>query len=78
VLRDLTRRIANDEVRHYKHFYRYFNALHERERLGRGKVLGALARRLLEIKNEDAEIALRNVLRIEHEREDVPEARSGR
>mgnify|MGYP001580487445 FL=1 len=73
VLRDLTRRIANDEVRHYKHFYRYFNALHEHERLGRGKVLGALARRLLEIKNEDAEIALRNVLRIEHEREDVPE-----
>ena len=73
VLRDLTRRIANDEVRHYKHFFRYFNALHDREGLGRHKVLGALTRRLLEIKNEDAEIALRNVLRIERDREDVPE-----
>lgn len=73
VLRDLTRRIANDEVRHYKHFFRYFNSLSRRERLGRTRVFSALARRLLEIKNEDAEIALRNVLRIEHDREDVPE-----
>lgn len=73
VLRDLTRRIANDEVRHYKHFFRHFNTLADRERLGRTRVLAALARRLLEIKNEDAEIALRNVLRIEQDREDVPE-----
>lgn len=73
VLRDLTRRIANDEVRHYKHFFRYFNTLSDRERLGRIRVLAALARRLLEIKNEDAEIALRNVLRIERNRDDVPE-----
>ena len=73
VLRDLTRRIANDEVRHYKHFFRYFNALNGQERIGRARVLGALARRLLEIKNEDAEIALRNVLRVERNQEDVPE-----
>jgi len=73
VLRNLTRRIANDEIRHYKHFFRYFNALNGQERLGRLKVLGALARRLLEIKNEDAEIALRNVLRVERNQEDVPE-----
>ncbi|WP_423192019.1 ferritin-like domain-containing protein [Cupriavidus sp. H18C2] len=73
VLRDLSRRIASDEVRHYKHFFRYFNELSDRERLGRGKVLSALARRLLEIKNEDTEIALRNVLRVEQGREDVPE-----
>ena len=73
VLCNLTRRIANDEVRHYKHFFRYFNALNGRERIGRARVLGALARRLLEIKNEDAEIALRNVLRVERNQEDVPE-----
>lgn len=73
VLRDLTRRIANDEVRHYKHFFRYFNVLNGQERIGRARVLGALARRLLEIKNEDAEIALRNVLRVERNQEDVPE-----
>ena len=40
------------------------------EQVGRGRV-GALARRLLEIKNEDAEIALRNVLRIERGTEAV-------
>ncbi len=50
VLRDLTRRISNDEVRHYKHFYHFFNRFAESERLGRLRVLGALARRLLEIK----------------------------
>ncbi|AOY90928.1 ferritin [Cupriavidus sp. USMAA2-4] len=71
VLRDLSRRIANDEVRHYKHFFRYFNDFRLQEQVGRGRVLGALARRLLEIKNEDAEIALRNVLRIERGTEAV-------
>ncbi|SCU76450.1 conserved hypothetical protein [Cupriavidus necator] len=74
VLRDLTRRISNDEVRHYKHFYHFFNRFAESERLGRLRVLGALARRLLEIKNEDAAIALRNVLRMERGVEAVSEA----
>jgi hypothetical protein len=74
VLRDLTRRISNDEVRHYKHFYRFFNRFAAAERLGRLRVLGALARRLLEIKNEDAAIALRNVLRMERGVEAVSEA----
>ena len=73
VLRALTRRIADDEVRHYKHFYRFFNRFAESEGLGRARVLGALARRLLEIKNEDAAIALRNVLRMERGQEDIPE-----
>ncbi|WP_354682309.1 ferritin-like domain-containing protein [Cupriavidus necator] len=74
VLRDLTRRISNDEVRHYKHFYQFFNRFAQSERLGRLRVLGALGRRLLEIKNEDAAIALRNVLRMERGVEAVPEA----
>lgn len=73
VLRNLTRRIADDEVRHYKHFYRFFNRFAESEGIGRARVLGALARRLLEIKNEDAAIALRNVLRMERGQEDIPE-----
>jgi rubrerythrin len=73
VLRALTRRIANDEVRHYKHFYRFFNRFAESEQVGRAKVLGALMRRLLEIKNEDAAIALRNVLRMERGQEAIPE-----
>lgn len=73
VLRDLTRRVANDEVRHYKHFYQFFNRFVEAERLGKLRVFGALARRLLEIKNEDAAIALRNVLRMERGVEEIPD-----
>ncbi|SCB14866.1 ferritin [Cupriavidus alkaliphilus] len=73
VLRDLTRRISNDEVRHYKRFFHFFNRFAEAERPGRLRVLRALARRLLEIKNEDAAIALRNVLRMERGVESVPE-----
>ncbi len=73
VLRDLTRRISNDEVRHYKHFYQFFNRFVEAERPGKLRVFGALARRLLEIKNEDAAIALRNVLRMERGVEEIPD-----
>lgn len=73
VLAGLARRIGNDEVRHYKYFFRYFNELNGHEGLGRRRVFGTLARRLLEIKNEDAEIALRNVLRIERGVEDIPD-----
>jgi len=73
VLRNLSRRIADDEVRHYKHFYGYFNDFRDREGVGRARVLGALVRRLAEIKNEDAEIALRNVLRVERGTEAVSE-----
>lgn len=74
VLRDLASRISADEVRHYKHFFRFFNACNAREGVGRMRVLKALASRLREIKNEDSMIALRNVLRIERGEEDVPEA----
>ncbi|WP_029045842.1 ferritin [Cupriavidus sp. amp6] len=73
VLRDLARRIANDEVRHYKHFYQFYNRFAGSERLGRMRVFRALARRLLEIKNEDAAIALRNVLRMERGVEEIPD-----
>ena len=73
VLRDLAHRIANDEVRHYKHFLGYFNMLNGHERFGRLKVLVTLIKRLLGIRNEDAKIALRNVLRTERNQEDVSE-----
>lgn len=74
VLRDLASRISADEVRHYKHFYRFFNECNAHEGVGRARVLKALALRLREIKNEDSMIALRNVLRIERDQEDVPDA----
>lgn len=62
VLRDLFWRIRGDEVRHYKHFFAYFQKYREREGLHRGQVLAALVRRALELRREDATIALRHAV----------------
>lgn len=61
VLRQITDHIKSDEVRHYKHFYRYFRRYREQEGLGRYKVFRALLRRAREIKSDDGDIALRHV-----------------
>jgi hypothetical protein len=61
VLKEITDNIRTDEVRHYKHFFRYFKKYNQIEGQGRLAVLGALLRRVMEIKNEDSEIALRHV-----------------
>lgn len=61
VLRDLTWRIRCDEVRHYKNFHAFFHKYQQAEHLGRRHVLAALVRRALELRREDATIALRHV-----------------
>jgi hypothetical protein len=63
VLALLTRRIAEDEVRHYKHFYRYFRKYRDIERPGRGVVAPALWRRLRMTGGEDRLIVLKHVHR---------------
>ncbi len=63
VLKALTEHIRTDEVRHYKHFFKFFKLYNGIEGNGRLAVLGALVRRLIEIKNDDSEIALRHVYR---------------
>ncbi|MDR6887279.1 MULTISPECIES: ferritin-like domain-containing protein [Variovorax] len=63
VLRDLASRIAADEVSHYKHFYRFFRRYRDQERLSRFRVLGTIGRRTLELKSEDADCAIRHVVR---------------
>lgn len=63
VLRDLATRISNDEVNHYKHFYRYFREFRQSEGISRSRVLGTLSRRTLEMRNEDADCAIRHVLK---------------
>ena len=63
VLHDLATRIATDEVNHYKHFYRFFRRYREQEGLGRFRVLGTIGRRTLELKSEDADCAIRHVVR---------------
>lgn len=61
VLKQLTENIRADEVRHYKHFYHFFRKYNHVERNGRLAVLGALARRVIDLKSDDSEIALRHV-----------------
>lgn len=55
VLERLVAFIQRDEVRHYKHFYRYFNKYNEIEHNNRARVLGALVRRLWEMLQSDVE-----------------------
>jgi hypothetical protein len=61
VLSLLTRRIASDEVRHYKHFYRFFRKYRAVERLRRSAVAPALWRRLRMTGGEDRLIVLKHV-----------------
>jgi hypothetical protein len=66
VLKQITDNIRTDEVRHYKHFFKYFKKYNRIEGNGRLAVLGALMRRVMEIKNEDSEIALRHVFAVRY------------
>lgn len=61
VLALLARRIADDEVRHYKHFYRFFRKYREAERPGTGAVLPALWRRLRMSGGEDSFVVLKHI-----------------
>jgi len=61
VLAMLTRHIAEDEVRHYKHFYRYFRKYRDMETPSRAAVLPALWRRLRMTGGDDSFIVLKHV-----------------
>jgi hypothetical protein len=66
VLKEITDNIRTDEVRHYKHFFHFFKKWNKIEGNGRLAVLGALVRRVAELKSEDSEIALRHVFAIRY------------
>jgi hypothetical protein len=59
VLRILAAKISGDEIRHYKHFYRYFRRYQVLERPSRAAVLRTLWNRAAEIESEDAFCAFR-------------------
>jgi hypothetical protein len=61
VLSLLTRRIAEDEIRHYKHFYRYFRKYRDHETPRRSAVAAALWRRLRMTGGEDRIVVLKHV-----------------
>jgi hypothetical protein len=66
VLKEIVNNIQADEVRHYKHFFRYFKKFNETEHKGRLAVLGTLIRRVIEVRNENTEIALRHVFAVRY------------
>ncbi|WP_237173089.1 ferritin-like domain-containing protein [Paracandidimonas lactea] len=74
VLAGIAARIRADEVGHYKYFYRFFRAYGERQPPGRLRILAALRRRMVEARNDDAEIALRHVHRIRMQPQGEPNA----
>lgn len=66
VLAALTRHIAQDEVRHYKHFYRFFRRYREVESPSRASIAPALWRRLRMTGGEDSFIVLKHVYAAGH------------
>jgi hypothetical protein len=61
VLTVLARRIVEDEVRHYKHFYRFFRRYRDTESASRTAVIPALWRRLRMSGGDDSFIVLKHV-----------------
>jgi hypothetical protein len=61
VLRTIATAISADEVRHYKHFYRFFVRYREREQPSRAAVARTLWARIGEIDAEDAFYAFKHV-----------------
>src|SRR5689334_22711625 len=66
VLSLLARRIVEDEVRHYKYFYRFFRQYREAESPSRAAIIPALWRRLRMTGGNDSFIALKHVYRAQY------------
>lgn len=66
VLKRLAGLIREDEIRHYKYFYRFFGIYRQREGTGRTQVLRAILRRLRMLDFEDSAIALKHAYAIQH------------
>lgn len=70
VLVSLTRRIVDDEIRHYKYFYHFFRKYRDIDDPGRAAVVPALWRRLHMTAGDDSFIVLKHVYSAR--RPDVP------
>ena len=66
VLKRLVGLVQQDEVRHYKHFFRYFSKYNDIEQRNRVAVLGAVVRRLREIVRSDVDCGLWYPYRARH------------
>jgi hypothetical protein len=66
VLTMLTGHIADDEINHYKHFYRYLRKYQAREGERRGGIVRASWNRLRMIDGADSRIAMHHIYRARH------------
>jgi hypothetical protein len=66
VLKRLAAEISADEVRHYKHFYRYFQRYRSVEQPSRVAILRTLLNRAAEVDSEDAFYAFKAVFGVCH------------
>jgi hypothetical protein len=66
VLKRLAAEISADEVRHYKHFYRYFLRYQALERPSRAAVMRTLWSRAAEVESEDAFYAFKALFAARH------------
>jgi hypothetical protein len=82
VLSRLAAEISTDEVRHYKHFHRFFRRYRQLERPSRFAVLRTLLNRAADVEAEDTFYAFRAVFRgshpgVEFQRSDYDAYRAG-
>jgi len=66
VLTTIAHRIAEDEIRHYKYFYRYFCRYQRTEPASRPAIFHALVNRLRMIDGEDSVIAMKHLYGARH------------
>lgn len=66
LLKRIANHIRNDEVGHYKYFYRYYRQYAAHERVGRRAVLRALWARIREIDSEDGLIAYKHAFMVRY------------
>lgn len=70
-LATIARCVAEDEIRHYKHFYRYFRRYQQIQPASRRTVFSALLNRLRMINGEDSVIALKHLYGARHPGEQI-------
>ncbi len=70
LLKRIAHNIRNDEIGHYKYFYRYFKQYAEREDVSRWAIVQALWTRIREIDAEDGLIAYKHAFQVRHP--DIP------
>jgi hypothetical protein len=73
VLSELTQRIAEDEINHYKHFFRYLRKYRKREGQRRIGIVQALWNRLRMIDGADSRIAMHHIYHACHPGQPVNE-----